>query len=87
MSEIDEAYQRFYDNIGTTELSTFSKTIVKELEKINGPQVESLIDEIKLGKFDDYHKDAYAFPRMELVDRLSVLGLHDLAKKITRDEL
>jgi len=82
MNEIDKAYQRFADKIETTELSTNSKGIIADLKKLNKPELESLIVEAEQGHFDDYHRNGYAFPRMELVDRLQVLGFHDMAKKI-----
>jgi hypothetical protein len=68
--------------IETTEISENSKRIIVDLKKMNRPELESLITEAEQGHFDDYHKNSYAFPRMELVDRLKVLGLHDMAKKI-----
>jgi len=82
MNEIDEAYQRFVDRIETTELSTNSKRIIADLKKLNKSELESLIVEAEQGYFDDFHRNSYAFPRMELVDRLQVLGFHDMAKKI-----
>jgi len=82
MNEIDEAYQRFADKIETTELSTNSKRIIADLKKLNKPELESLITEVEQGYFDDFHRNSYAFPRMELVDRLQVLGFYDMAKKI-----
>lgn len=86
MTEIDEAYKRFADEIETTELSDNSKRIIADLKKMNRPELESLIVEAEQGHFDDYHVNGYAFPRMELVDRLQVLGLHDMAKKIIHGE-
>lgn len=86
MNEIDNAYQRFIDRIETTDLSESSKRIIAELKKLNNPELESLIAEAEQGHFDDYHKRGYAFPRLELVDRLYVLGLHDMAKKIIHGE-
>ena len=83
MNDVDEAYKRFVDGIETTELSDNSKRIIIDLKKMNRPELESLIAEVEQGHFDDYHKDSYAFPRMKLVDRLHVLGLHDIANKIT----
>jgi len=80
--EIDEAYQRFADKIETTELSENSKRIIADLKKMNRPELESLIVEAEQGYFDDYHRNSYAFPRMELVDRLQVLGFHDMANRI-----
>ena len=82
MNEIDKVYQRFADKIETTDISENSKKIIVDLKKMNQPEVEALITEIELGHFDDFHKNSYASPRMELVDRLQVLGLHDMAKKI-----
>jgi len=82
MNEIDKAYQRFADKIKTTEHTEKSKKIIADLKEMKRPELESLIAEMGQGYFDDYHKNSYAFPRMELVDRLHVLGLHDIAKKI-----
>lgn len=82
MNEIDKAYQRFADGIETLTLSDASKRILNELKKLGRADVESLIAELRKGYFDDFHKNSYAFPRMELVDRLQVLGLHDMAKKV-----
>lgn len=82
MSEIDDCYQRMLDNLETTELSHFSKTIISELEELNNPELKTLIDELKQGKFDDFNSNAYPLPRMELVDRLYALELHNIAKRI-----
>ena len=79
VSEIDKAYQRMLDNIETKELSDFSKKIILELNKL---ETTELINELEQGKFDDYHKDAYAFPKMELVDRLRALRIWGLATDI-----
>lgn len=82
MSEIDKAYERFVDNITTDELSDFTKEIIKELHKLDRVDLFVLIEELKQGKFDDYHRDAYAFPKMELVDRLRALKIWGLATDI-----
>ena len=82
MNEIDKAFERFVDKIEITKLSEDSKRIIVDLKKLNNPELEPLIAELEQGYFYDYHRDSYPFPRMELVDRLYVLGLHDMAKKI-----
>ena len=82
MSEIDDCYNRMLDRIETTSLSNFSKQIIIELENLGCGKYNQLINELMQGKFDDFHKNSYAFPKMELVDRLQVFGLHDIAKKI-----
>jgi len=82
MSEIDKAYQRMLDKMETVELSDSTKRIIMELQKLNRPNLFVLIEELRRGKFDDYHKDAYAFPKMELVDRLRALNVWDIATDI-----
>lgn len=82
VSEIDKAYQRMLDKMETIELSDFSKTIIAELKKLNRTDINELIGELEQCKFDDYHKDAYAFPKMELVDRLRTLRIWGLATDI-----
>lgn len=82
MSEIDKAYQRMLDKMETVELSDSTKRIIIELQKSNRPNLFVLIEELRQGKFDDYHKDSYAFPKMELVDRLRALKIWGLATDI-----
>ena len=82
MNEIDKTYKRFVDNITTTKISDSAKRIIMELQKLNRDDLFVLIEELKEGKFDDYHKDAYALPKMELVDRLRALNIWDLATDI-----
>jgi hypothetical protein len=63
MLEIDKAYDRFVENITIDELSDSTKRIIIELQKLNRDELYVLIEELKQGKFDDYHRDAYAFYR------------------------
>jgi len=82
MNEIDKAYGRFVENITTDKLSESTKEIIQRLESLNRADLFVLIEELKQGKFDDYHKDAYAFPKLELVDRLRTLKIWGLATDI-----
>lgn len=82
MLEIDKAYDRFVENITIDELSDSTKRIIIELQKLNRDELYVLIEELKQGKFDDYHRDAYAFPKMELIDRLRALKIWGLATDI-----
>ena len=82
MKEIDDAYKSFVDNITTNKLSESTKRIIIELQKLNRNELYVLIEELKQGKFDDYHVGAYAFPKMELVDRLRALEIWGLATDI-----
>ena len=84
---IDESYKNYLDKITTKELSGFSNNIIKRLEQTNftgetAHKIRMLINEIKHGKFDDFHENSYPLPRMELVKRLKELDLNFMAKGI-----
>jgi len=65
--------------IETITIGKGSQRILIKLKSFNRDDLEELISEIEKGYFDDYHKDSYAFPKMELVDRLRKLELWDIA--------
>lgn len=82
VSEIDKAYQRILEKTETTKLSEFTEEVIMLLEKLKRPELTELINELKEGKFDDFHVNAYPLPKMELVDRLQALKIWGLATDI-----
>ena len=70
------------NNIEKTTLGKGSKRLLKDLQALGRSDISSLIEEVKAGHFDDYHKNSYAFPKMELVDRLRTVNLQDIAEDV-----
>lgn len=72
--------------IETITIGKGSQKILKKLKSLKRDDLNNLISDIEKGHFDDYHKDSYAFPKMELADRLIALDLWDLASAVKSGE-
>lgn len=60
--------------------------LVKELQALNRPELNYLIEEAKAGEFHDFHNNKYPAPKMALVQKLMQHGLKEIAEKVKEGE-